>query len=211
MGIVYRGERKDNGTYPLPYSETTLPRSQKGRKGYTHQSRGVAVSFFSWYTSHMSEFIYSQRFSAYKDRPIGWYLDHKGHTITLTMGGEGCAITCFAMLLSYFNKKAFYPDQMLSWLEANKGITRDGRVYWEALCRAAGGKLRLDTKPAKREGENFCIGIRMMHFGNGHFIMDNPNQIGMMNNPWTGKIENFSEYEQKYPATGYNFFYLGTH
>jgi len=163
------------------------------------------------YPVDMSEYIYSQRFSAYKNEPIGSYLDNKGHTITLTMGGEGCAVTCFAMLLSYFNKKAFYPDQMLKWLKSNRGITSTGLVYWEALCRAAGGKLRVDRVPHMRNDENFCIGIRMMHFGNGHFIMDNPNQKGMMNNPWTGKIENFSEYEQNWPATGYNFFYMGKH
>jgi hypothetical protein len=120
------------------------------------------------------------------------------------MAEAGCVITCKAMLLSYFNQRDFFPDQMLLWDRANGGILDDGRTVWKKLCEAAGGKLRHTLFNDVQPGELvYCI--RKVHFGNGHYVLDHPEQPGKIIDPLDGRVKPYGTYRY----TGENHYYIG--
>lgn len=152
----------------------------------------------------MNNYYFSQRFSAYTNQEIGRIKDRKGNWIIYRMADSGCIITGVAMILSYFNDRAFYPDQMLKWLKEHNGLTSGGAFYWNKLCEAAGNKLRISSKPDPKPGE-ITYGIRGVYLANGHFVIDHPLEVGKIIDPLDGRVKDYNFY--KY--TGYNTFYLG--
>lgn len=152
----------------------------------------------------MNDYYYSQRYGAYARKEIGRAKDVKGRIILYKMADSGCVITATAMILSYFNDRAFYPDQMLEWLKKNKGLTSGGAFYWDKLCEAAGGKLRRSITPNPKPDET-TYGLRGVYLANGHYIIDHPKLIGKIIDPLDGLVKPYNTY--KY--TGYNNFYIG--
>lgn len=142
------------------------------------------------------DYYYSQRYGGYKDEVI---------IPGPTMGEKGCLITCCSMMLSYFNNNPLYPEQLLHWLHKHNGLTSDGRLIWSKICEAAGGKLRMNTKPDSKPGE-VTYGIRECKLsGQQHFVLDHPRESGKIIDPWDGKVKDFNS--QNY--TGKNMFFMG--
>jgi len=133
----------------------------------------------------MKNYYYSQRFSAYANHKIA-----NGYT----MATHGCYITCFAMILSYFNNAPFYPDQMLDFLQRKGYVLPDARVMNSGLEDAAGGKLHFDYHVRPRLGEH-TYGIRQVYFGPiGHWIIDHPLIPDMVIDPWDGRVKDFEDF-----------------
>jgi len=136
----------------------------------------------------MNDYLYSQRYGAYANEK---FRDPK---YGLNMANAGCVITCCAMLISYFNDKALYPDQFLIWLKAHNGLTSDGRLYWNKVCEATANKLRFSYKNDVRPGETTYT-LRQVYFGRlNHWVMDSPTKIGMIIDPWDGQVKYYSFY-----------------
>jgi len=133
----------------------------------------------------MEEHYYSQRFGAYaKKRIVNGY----------TMDTHGCYITCFAMILAYFNKADFYPEQMLEFLQRKKYVLRDARVMNSGLEDAAGGKLRFDYRVTPKAGEH-TYGIRQVYFGPiGHWVIDHPIIPHKVIDPYDGKVKDLWDF-----------------
>lgn len=144
----------------------------------------------------MSDYYYSQRYGGYKDEVI---------IPGPTMGEKGCLITVFAMILSYFNNSAYFPEQMLHWLHKHNGMTSDGRLYWQKLCEAAGGNLRMAIKPNPKPGE-VTYGIHECKVsGQQHFVLDHPSQVGKIIDPWDGRVKPYNSQEY----TNRDIYYMG--
>lgn len=149
------------------------------------------------------EFLYSQNYSGYKGKIIGSFRDNHGSLVNVTMGGYGCLIACHAMALSYFNKKAMYPDQYFDWAKKKGHMTSDGRISTQALTDASGGHLVLVAKP-----QGTTYGIRQVDFGPlGHYIFDDPLIPNMTIDPWNGQRKDFKEYIKTHPLTGKVFYF----
>ncbi len=146
----------------------------------------------------MNNYYYSQRYSGYANKLI---------IPGLTMSQGGCFITDYAMILSYFNDKAFYPDQMLDFLQSKNYITSTGRAMYQGLCDAAGFKLRFSYTPNAQAGET-TYGIRQVYFGHApdwHWICDHPLIANTIIDPFDGAIKPFNHYSY----TGQARFFLG--
>jgi len=144
----------------------------------------------------MNNYYYSQQFNGYKDEVI---------PPGITMGQAGCAITVCAMLISYFNDRPLYPDDFLHWLHKHNGLTKGGRLYWSKVCEAAGGKLRMNTRPNPKPYE-VTYGVRECLVNDRqHFVLDHPASAGKIIDPWDGQVKNFNS--QRY--TGKNMFFMG--
>ena len=142
------------------------------------------------------DYLYSQKYSGYANKKIA-----NG----FTMATHGCYITCFAMILSYFNGRAFYPDNMLDFLQKKGYVLPDARVYNEGLEDAAGYKLRFDYRPTPKEGE-ITYGIRQVYFGPiGHWVIDHPTKVGKVIDPYDGKIKDYKSFSY----TGQARFFMG--
>ena len=127
----------------------------------------------------------SQKYHAYKDTPIA---------NVFTMQSHGCYITNMAMILSYFNDRAFYPGEMLAFLKEKNYILGDARVYNKGLEDAAGFKLRFDYQVTPKPGEHI-YGIRQVYFGPiGHWVIDHPIIPNKIIDPYDGKIKDFNSF-----------------
>lgn len=134
----------------------------------------------------MKDYLYSQRFSAYAEQIIG--------QPNLKMKDFGCVITATAMILSYFKDKALYPDQWLAWLKSNKGLTADGRLYWNKLCEATFNQLRFSYVNKCDPGETTYT-LRQVYFGRmNHWVLDSLTQAGMIIDPFDGRVKPYSSY-----------------
>lgn len=148
----------------------------------------------------MNQYYYSQRYGGYASKIIGTIGNH-----AFTMATDGCLITDCAMLLSYFNDRPLYPDQLLKWLQEHRGLTNDGRLLWLKICEAAGNKLRFSLIPNAKQGE-VTYGIRQVVFGRfNHWIFDHPLIANKVIDPWDGCVYNY----KKYRYTGQNRFFVG--
>ena len=145
----------------------------------------------------MNNYYYSQRFSDYAKKKIA-----NGYT----MASHGCYITCFAMILSYFNDSAFYPDQMLAFLKRKHYVLPDARVYNQGLEDAAGFKLRFSYNPNPYPGDA-TFGIREVKLKSGalHWVMDHPLLVGKVIDPLDGKVKLYKDFN----FTGKNRFFMG--
>jgi len=143
-----------------------------------------------------NNYYYSQRYSGYANKRIA-----NGYT----MGTHGCYITCFAMILSYFNDKAFFPEEMLYFLQGKNYVLPDARVYNEGLEDAAGYELRFDYNVTPKEGEH-TFGIRQVYFGPiGHWVMDHPFEAGKVIDPYDGQVKDYNSFSY----TGQTRFFMG--
>ena len=148
----------------------------------------------------MNNYYYSQRYGGYASKIIGTISNH-----AFTMRSDGCLITDCAMLLSYFNDRALYPDQLLEWLKTHDGLLPDGRLLWNKICEAAGNKLRFSYVPNPQYGE-ITYGLRQVIFGRfNHWVFDHPIIANMIIDPWTGSALPYNSFIY----TGQNRFYLG--
>lgn len=144
-------------------------------------------------------YLYSQRYGGYTNKII-WG--------NLTMGRAGCVITNLAMILSYFNNRPFYPDQMLDWMQKHNGIMLGGRANYDVFCQAAGNKLRLSYTNNPKPGE-IVYTMRQVYFGKApdwHWVIDSPTQVGKIIDPWDGLVKNYN-HEHKY--TGQHRYFIG--
>lgn len=108
------------------------------------------------------------------------------------MQTHGCYIACFAMILSYFNNRPFYPDQMLDFLQRKGYVMSDARVQNRGLEDAAGFKLKFNYHeyPAPK-----VYAIRQVYFGPiGHWVLDSSTQVGMINDPFDGLVKSYKHY-----------------
>jgi hypothetical protein len=146
----------------------------------------------------MNNYYYSQRYSGYGNKSI---------VPGLTMAVAGCFITDYAMILSYFNDRPFYPDQMLDFLKRKHYIQPTGRTEYRGLEDAAGFKLRFSYSNNPKPGE-MVFTIRQVYFGKApdwHWVIDSPTRIGMIIDPWDGRVKNYSDF--KY--TGQHRYFIG--
>ncbi len=144
----------------------------------------------------MNNYYYSQKYGAYAKIPIanGYF-----------MGTHGCYVTCFAMILSYFNDKPFYPQEMLYFLQGKNYVLPDARVYNKGLEDAAGFKLRFSYHVNPKPGER-VFGIRQVYFGPiGHWIIDHPLIPNKVIDSYDGKVKNFTDFSY----TGQARFFIG--
>ena len=148
----------------------------------------------------MNNYYYSQRYGGYASKVIGTLGSH-----AFTMGADGCLITDCAMLLSYFNDKPLHPDKFLEWLCGHQGLTTDGRLYWNKVNEAAGGKLRNSINNKPLPGET-TYGLRQVIFGRfNHWVLDHPLIANKVIDPWDGQVYDYG----KYRYTGRTMFYFG--
>ena len=144
----------------------------------------------------MKNYYYSQRFPTYANKPIA-----NGYV----MATHGCYITDFAMILSYFNNRPFYPDQILEFLKHKNYVLPDARVYNKGLEDAAGFKLRFDYNITPKPGEHI-YGIRQVYFGPiGHWVIDHPIIPDKVIDPYDGQVKDFKEFSY----TGQVRFFMG--
>lgn len=144
----------------------------------------------------MEEYYYSQKYHAYANKKIA-----NGYI----MASHGCYITCFAMILSYFNHKAFYPEQMLKFLQRKGYILPDARVYNSGLEDAAGNELRFDYHETPKIGEHI-FGIRQVYFGPiNHWVLDHPIIPNKIIDTYDGKVKDYNHYSY----TGQVRFFMG--
>lgn len=140
-------------------------------------------------------YYYSQRYPVYE-----WW----GMT-NPTMGQKGCLVTATAMLLSYFNDSAMYPDDWLRWLRQNNGLTGNGNFLWHSLVEATDSKLRYSTKPNAKNGET-TYGLRECWLsGQKHWVLDHPLEENKIIDPWDGQVKAYDA--MKY--TGRVVYYIG--
>jgi len=144
----------------------------------------------------MSNYYYSQKFGAYKNYGIG----------TPTMETAGCVITGLAMILSYFNDSAYYPDQMLSWGRQNGMLDSRGKTRFPVFCEATGGKLRISDVANAKDGE-VTFAIREVRLDSGllHWVIDHPSEVGKIIDTWNGVVYSYN----KYNFTGRAYYYIG--
>lgn len=144
----------------------------------------------------MNNYYYSQTFGGYKNFGIG----------TPTMGQKGCVVTSLAMILSYFNDKAFYPDQMLSWGRENGMLDDRGNTRFEVFCKAAGGKLRISFVANAQPGE-VTYAIREVKLSSGlpHWVIDHPIIPNMIIDSYDGKVKTHNSFN----FTGRVYYYIG--
>jgi hypothetical protein len=69
-----------------------------------------------------------------------WADDPLGPTDS-TIGGEGCAVSCAAMVLSYYGVNVD-PGVLNTFLTDNAGYTPQGWLYWEKAAAFAPGKAK---------------------------------------------------------------------
>ena len=142
------------------------------------------------------DYYYSQTFSIYKNYGIG----------APTMGQKGCVITCLAMILSYFNNRAFYPEQMLSWGRENGMLDNQGNTRFEVFCKATGNKLRISVTNNAQPGE-VIYAVREILLSNGqkHWIIDHLTQPNMVIDSYDGKVKPYRSFNY----TGRAYYYIG--
>ena len=148
----------------------------------------------------MNNYYYSQKYGGYAKEVI---------IPGPIMSDKGCAITCAAMLISYFNDSALYPDDFLHWLHEHNGLTSDGRLLYESVCKATNYKLRMSTVANPKLGETiYCI--REVWYkgraGQQHFVFDHPSIPGKVIDPIDGSVKN---YTNEHTYTGKNIFFIG--
>jgi hypothetical protein len=147
------------------------------------------------------DFYYSQKYWVYANSIIGY---SNGHP--LRMADSGCLITDWAMVLSYFNGKPYYPDMALTWLLRHNGLTSGGLLKFPSMTEATAGKLRYSLTPNAKPGE-LTYGIRQVKWDSmNHWVMDHPTIAGKVIDPWMGSVKPYL-HEHKY--TGRNIFYIG--
>jgi hypothetical protein len=141
-------------------------------------------------------YYYSQQYGGYANYGIG----------EPTMKQAGCVITALAMILSYFNNRAFYPEQMLSWGRKNGMIDSKGRTRFEVFPRATNNKLRISVYSDCNLGES-VYGIREVKLNSGqlHWVIDHPEIPNTIIDPLDGKVKTYNS--QNY--TGRRYFYIG--
>jgi hypothetical protein len=95
-----------------------------------------------------------------------------------TLGGEGCAVSSAAMVLSYYGIDT--DPQRLNWfLQGNDGYTPQGWIYWERAAEMAPERIRhvyedlpshrlIDTNIAR--GNPVIVRLRMPR-GTTHFVV----------------------------------------
>ena len=144
----------------------------------------------------MSDYYFKQTYSVYKNYGIG----------EPTMQQSGCVITGLAMILSYFNDKPYYPDQMLSWGRENGMLTSHGYTRFEVFPKATNNKLRLSTKADAKEDEvTYAIRECVLDSGLNHWVIDSPNVSGKIIDTWNGQLYDYG----KYNYTGRVYYYIG--
>ena len=146
----------------------------------------------------MNNYYYSQKYSVYANKLI---------VPGLTMAKGGCVITNLAMILSYFNDRAFYPDQMLDWMKKNNGILPDGRVKYDVFCKASDNWLRFSYIPNPKAGET-TYGIRQVFIGSApawHWIIDHPLIPNKIIDPYNGLVKAFNSFSY----TGQARYFIG--
>lgn len=133
----------------------------------------------------MSDYYYSQNYGLYKNYGIS----------LPTMGGKGCLIVCLSMLLSYFNRSAYYPEQMLSWGRQEGMLDERGNTRFNVFCKAAGNKLRIDNPSNARPGESVYT-VREINMTNGlqHWVLDHPNLVSKIIDPIDGRVKDYEYY-----------------
>lgn len=131
------------------------------------------------------DYYYSQKYHAYAKRVIA---------AGLTMASHGCVITCHAMILSYFNQRPFYPDQMLDFYQKNGYITPNALVYNSGLEDAAGFKIRFDYQNKPKAGET-TYAVRQVYLGNQtHWVLDSPSVVGAIIDSYDGKLKPYKSF-----------------
>lgn len=143
-------------------------------------------------------YYYSQKYGAYKNYGIG----------TPTMYGAGCVITGLAMILSYFNDRPFYPEQMLSWGRENGMLTDRGYTRFDVFPKATNNKLRISDTNTASEGEvTYAIRECVLDSGLKHWVIDHPIESGKIIDTWNGVVYDFKS--KKYKYTGRVNYYIG--
>lgn len=121
------------------------------------------------------------------------------------MGTHGCYITDMAMILSYFNDRPFYPDQMLEFLKRKRYVLPDARVFNKGLEDAAGFKLRFSYRVDPLPGDR-VYGMRQVYFGPiGHWVIDHPLIPNKVIDPFDGQVKNYTDFAY----TGQNRYFIG--
>lgn len=145
-----------------------------------------------------NNYYYSQKYGAYKNFGIG----------EPTMEQAGCVITGLAMILSYFNDSAYYPDQMLSWGRENGMLQSNGYTRFDVFPKATDNKLRLDDASNAKPGE-IVYSLRECILDNGmkHWVIDHPLEVGKIIDTWNGEVYDFKSH--KYEYTGRVISYIG--
>lgn len=150
----------------------------------------------------MSNYYYSQNYGLYA---------YYGISVP-TMKDAGCLITSLAMLLSYFNDSAYYPEQMLSWGRKYGMLDAGGRTIFSKFCEAAGNKLRVDVPSNAKPGEKVYT-VREINMPNGlqHWVLDHPLEANKIIDPLDGQVKDYGYYRASGHGnyTGRSVSYIG--
>ena len=107
-----------------------------------------------------------------------WSGDALGSTAA-SLGAEGCAVTCAAMVLRYHGFESD-PGMLNGWLTANGGYTAQGWIHWEKAAELTDGLLEhaYEAAPSYRlmdseilRGNPVIVRVRRAGASSTHFVV----------------------------------------
>ena len=107
-----------------------------------------------------------------------WSGDALGQTAS-SLGAEGCAVTCAAMVLRYHGFESD-PGMLNQWLGANHGYTAQGWIHWEKAAELTDGLLEhaYEAAPSYRlmdreilAGNPVIVRVRRPGATSTHFVV----------------------------------------
>lgn len=107
-----------------------------------------------------------------------WSGDALGGTAS-SLGAEGCAVTCAAMVLRYHGFESD-PGMLNRWLTLNGGYTAQGWIHWEKAAELTDGLLEhaYEAAPSYRwmdgeilRGNPVIVRVRRVGAMNTHFVV----------------------------------------
>lgn len=107
-----------------------------------------------------------------------WSGDALGGTAS-SLGAEGCAVTCAAMVLKYHGFESD-PGMLNGWLTANGGYTAQGWIHWEKAAELTDGMLEhaYEAPPSYRlmdveifRGNPVIVRVRRPGATSTHFVV----------------------------------------
>jgi hypothetical protein len=74
----------------------------------------------------------------YNQANPAWAKDKLGSSTSVTIGQQGCAVTCYAMMVSYYHQMSFTPGAANRFLRNNGGFSQGTLLNWPVGGRLAG-------------------------------------------------------------------------
>jgi hypothetical protein len=118
---------------------------------------------------------------------------------SITIGSDGCFLTCLAYVFSSWSGLDITPDMVLAYAKSQSLLSLKGEINWEIVSKMTNKELKATTDP---KGAKYIMAY--VKLGKGHLVGYRKSD-NTITDPLDGKRKAASPFFKKYPVISWRY------